>query len=117
MLAFKNRFHGRGIVRAVLRTGLAVRTDALTYKYRRSPHRRHPRIAVVVSKKIQKSAVGRNRIRRRLYEEFRQRLDQLEPSSDIVVIVTSGGIVHMSSQELHRLVDDSLIQTGLYKTP
>lgn len=45
------------------------------------------RVVVVVAKKISKRAVVRNRIRRRLVEQLRQRWATVKPGYDIVVSV------------------------------
>ena len=68
MLQQRYRFHGYGGLRYLYRHASAERSRLLTVKYVTNRRRRMPRIAVVVSKKVHKSAVGRNRIRRRIYE-------------------------------------------------
>jgi len=115
MLSYKYRFHGHGSLRYVYKNGQAIRTHFLTLKYTANPHRKHPRFAVVVSKKVLKSAVGRNRIRRRIYEAIRlSGLDETIPS-DVVIIVSSSEILHQPAGELHESIKDLLVQAGLYK--
>jgi ribonuclease P protein component len=99
MLAKKYRFHSRGGVRFVLNRGKAIRMDKFTMVF--TPNqRRAQRFAVVVSKKIFKSAVSRNRIRRRVYEAIRT---QLTPAPiDHVFIINSREVRDMPSSELHR---------------
>lgn len=84
-----------------------------------APNRRRsqPRISVVVSKKTHKSAVGRNRIRRRVYEILRHELPDfsLDPTADIVVIILSAETRTLPSLELYRGVRQLCIQAGLYK--
>ena len=75
MLAFKNRFHGHGSLRYVYRNGKVIRHHQMTLKWTTNPRRKTPRVAVVVGKKIYKGAVGRNRIRRRVYEAMRRSSD------------------------------------------
>lgn len=117
MLSFKNRFHGRGGIRYVYQHGHVVRSRLLTCKYLQNPRRQDPRIAVVVSKKVLKTAVGRNRIRRRLYEYLRERTSLLPAGTDLVLIVGSAELRDMSSMELGELLDQMLAQAGLYKAP
>lgn len=100
MLAYKNRFHGHNSLSYVYRKGTALRGSAVVVRYVKNPRRNEPRIAVVVSKKVYKGAVGRNRIRRRIYEWFRQQLPSLPPNYDIVCVVTTAEIRTMSSTEL-----------------
>ena len=114
MLAFKYRFHGHGSLRYVYKNGQALRTRLVTVKYSNNPHRKNPRFAVVVSKKILKSAVGRNRIRRRLYESIRTNVVGTVASQDIVFIVSLSEIINISPTELDELVKGLLTQTGLY---
>ena len=117
MLAQRFRFHGHGSLRFVYRNGNAVRTQYLTIKHTQNPRRKHSRIAVVVSKKVLKSAVGRNRIRRRVYEVFRRELPQLRDKSDIVCIVTSAEVRSLDHDELTKVIQEALKSGGLYNPP
>ncbi len=117
MLSFKNRFHGRGGIRYVYMHGDAVRSRVLTCKHVANPRRTQPRIAVVISKKVLKSAVGRNRVRRRLYELMRRKINILPHGSDVVLIVGSPEIRTMPAEELETLLDQVLSEAGLNKTP
>ena len=70
MLNSKFRFHSRGGVRYVYSKGKTIRTPRLSLVY--MPNERgYTRFAVVVSKKVSRLAVDRNRIRRRVYEAIR----------------------------------------------
>ena len=73
MLNKKYRFHSRGGVRFVYRKGKTVRTSKMSLTSVENS-RGFTRVAVVVSKKVLKTAVGRNRIRRRVYEAIRLEL-------------------------------------------
>ena len=110
------RFHGHSSLRYVYTNGKAVRSQQLTIKWVQNTHRSKPRISIVVSKKVIKSAVGRNRIRRRLYEYMRTHLDQLNDVYDIVVITTSPELKDMPYDELKLLVDGLLDKAAVYKT-
>ena len=115
MLAFRYRFHGHGSLRYVYSHGKAVRSRLLTIKYSQHPKRKKPRIAVVVSKKVHKGAVGRNRIRRRLYEIMRHELPKLPDNQDIVLIVFSSEILTMPHEELLLAVKQLLATADIYK--
>lgn len=104
MLSSLYRFHGHGSLRYVYKNGVAIRSRQLTIKYTQNPHRKHSRFSVVVSKKVYKRAVGRNRIRRRLYEVLRDQLPIIPPAHDIVLIVTSSEVLEMPHGELRELV-------------
>ena len=62
--------------------------------------RLHPRFAVVVSKKIFKSAVKRNRIRRRVFEIVRSDLGQFDRPIDSVITIVSPDVITAPHDEL-----------------
>lgn len=100
MIAQKNRFHGHGSLRYVYSNGDSVRTQKIVVKFTRNPRRKDSRFAVVVSKKVLKSAVGRNRIRRRIYEIIRHELPRFDGVFDVVVMVFHNSVREMESNEL-----------------
>lgn len=115
MLAFPFRFHGHGSLRYVYKNGQAVRSRLVTVKYTENKHRKHSRFAVVVSKKVHKSAVGRNRIRRRIYEIIRQELPGIPASHDVVVMVFSSEVLTLPAPELTETIKQLFSQADLYK--
>ena len=115
MLSFQHRFHGHGSLRYVYKNGQAVRSHAITIKYVDNPHRRHSRFAVVVSKKVHKSAVGRNRIRRRLYEVIRHEIPKMNGAHDVAVMVFSSEVMTMPREELVLAVQQLFETADLYK--
>jgi ribonuclease P protein component len=115
MLSFSHRFHGHGSLRYVYKNGQAIRTHTITIKYVKNPHRHHSRFAVVVSKKVHKSAVGRNRIRRRLYEIIRQEIPHIKSPHDVAVMVFSSEVMTMPQEELVEAVKQLFETGGLYK--
>lgn len=115
MLAFKYRFHGHGSLRYVYTHGKTVRSHLLTLKYSSHPKRKTPRVAIVISKKIIKGAVGRNRVRRRLYEIMRHELPNLQDNSDVVLIAFSAEIHSMPAPELSQIVHQLLQESDIYK--
>lgn len=117
MIPFVNRFHGHGSLRYVYKNGNAERNHFATLKVSRNKHRKASRIAVVVGKKVLKSAVGRNRIRRRIYEHIRQQIPRFSDTFDIAVIVSSSEFLTMPSDELVTQIDTLLDRSGVYKTP
>lgn len=108
MLAKTNRFHGHKSVRVTMAKGRVyrVRTMILRYVQDNNP-RSLSRCAVIVSKKTLKSAVKRNRARRRIYNIVRHELKSLS-ACDIAIIVVSPEVVTMPADqlatELHRLL-------------
>ncbi|MFZ1600572.1 MAG: ribonuclease P protein component [Candidatus Saccharimonas aalborgensis] len=115
MIENSYRFHGHGSLKFVYKKADTYRSRLLTVKYIHNPHRANSRFAVVVSKKVHKSAVGRNRIRRRIYEILRAELPHLQSIHDIAVIVISGETLTASHQELAEVIRTAFRQTGVYK--
>lgn len=115
MLSARYRFHGHGSLRYVYKNGQAVRTRLLTVKCTRNKHRKHSRFAVVVSKKVHKSAVGRNRIRRRVYEVIRHELPKLPLAHDIVLIISTSDVLTLPVPDLQQAIQQVFDQAGLYK--
>lgn len=92
-----------------------MRSSMFVVKYSKNPRRTDSRFAVVVSKKVLKSAVGRNRVRRRLYEVIRHELPKLKSSHDAVVMVFSAEVRSMPHQQLRGVITQLLAQASLYK--
>lgn len=115
MLSVVHRFHGHGSLRYVYKNGQAIRSHLITIKYVKNPRRPHSRFAVVVSKKVHKSAVGRNRIRRRIYEIVRQELPRLSSPHDIVMMVFSSEVITLPHDELVETIQQLFQQADLYK--
>ena len=114
MLQHRYRFHGYGGLRYLYRHAQVERSRLVVMKYVANHRRRSSRIAIVVSKKVHKSAVGRNRIRRRLYEIMRQELPHITEVYDIALIVTSSDVMTISHDELVAAVRTLLTKASLY---
>lgn len=113
MLAQKNRFHGHSSLKYVYRNGDASRSRLFVVKAVQNSRRKDPRCSVVVSKKVLKSAVGRNRIRRRLYHMLHGELERLNAPYDIVVIVYSSEVRSLPYQEIHTQLLGQLTDVGV----
>lgn len=64
------------------------------------------RIAVVVSKKVMKTAVGRNRIRRRVYEILRKNFELVPKGRDYIFVIFSKEVMEMPNVELEKLLGE-----------
>jgi len=115
MISTLYRFHGHNSLRYVYANGKAIRTQAITLKSTVNARRKHSRFSIVVSKKVLKSAVGRNRIRRRLYEYIRTHIDQIDGIHDVVLICTSSELRTIPAPELTDQLDQLFMKSGLYK--
>lgn len=114
MLAYKNRFHGHGSLRYVYSNGTSIRTQKITVKFAKNPRRKDSRFAVVVSKKVLKSAVGRNRIRRRVYEIIRHELPKIDGTFDVVVMIFHKSIKDIPHEELKEAIIDIFKEADFY---
>ena len=65
----------------------------------------------IVSKKIEKTAVGRNRIRRRVYEAIRQEREHFREPHDNIFVIYSKDILTMEFTELRALIRSLLEQS------
>jgi ribonuclease P protein component len=67
----------------------------------------------VVSKKVHKSAVVRNRIRRRLYETFRLESPAFKQPHDMVVTVFNEQVATLPAEEVQKMVRAQLKQAKI----
>ncbi len=110
MLAKKYRFHSRGGVRFTYQKGKTIRTPKMSLVFNDNS-RGHQRFAVVISKKVIKSAVGRNRVRRRVYEALRLILPEFADKKDCIFVIYSKEIKDMEFQKLQELIKNLLEQS------
>lgn len=104
MLNKKYRFHSRGGVRYVYQHGKTVRSARVSLVFVKNT-RGFTRVAVVVSKKVMKTAVGRNFIRRRIYEAIRMNFDTVPRGVDYIFVVYSKDVGKMKFDELKKMID------------
>jgi ribonuclease P protein component len=100
MISRKHRFHGHNSLRNTYQKGKTVRAGQLALKYVVDERRTDYRAAVVVSRKVHKSAVVRNRIRRRIYECLRLAAPDMVVQADMVFTVFEASIAHSAPTEL-----------------
>lgn len=103
MLSQRYRFHSRGGVNYTYQKGKTIRTPLVSLVYNHNSRGRQ-RFAVVVSKKVLKSAVGRNTIRRRVYEAIRLELPGYREPMDNIFVVYNKSVLTMPFLELRRLI-------------
>ncbi|MBA3757264.1 ribonuclease P protein component [Candidatus Saccharibacteria bacterium] len=113
MISREHRFHGYGSLRYVYRNGVTVRGPLFSLKAAPNPKRKGYRLAVVVSRKVHKSAVARNRLRRRLYEAVRALEDSIVHPYDIVITVFQDSLVDEPPISLSKQVKRQLTQAGV----
>jgi ribonuclease P protein component len=115
MIARTHRFHGYNSLRRVYTHGKVVRGHFFSLKYISNDRRRVYRAAVVVSRKVHKSAVVRNRIRRRMYEVIRTSVPKDALPTDLVFVVYAEQVADLPATELRRHMLSQLKKTGVFK--
>jgi ribonuclease P protein component len=114
MISSKYRFHSRGGIKHTHSGGRQIRGDRVSLTVVNSTGRKSSRFAVIVSKKVLKSAVGRNRIRRRIYEVIRLEMPKFTNQHDVLVSVYSKDIKDISHHELKSLLVGLFQSANLY---
>jgi ribonuclease P protein component len=108
MIGRTHRFHGYGSLRGVYQRGQTVRAPHLSLRYSSRDPKRHYRVAIVVSRKTNKSAVTRNRIRRRIYAVVREADSLIKPGTDLVFTVFSDQLETWEPEKLQKTVAELL---------
>ncbi len=108
MIDKTHRFQGLGSLRFVYQKGQTIRGPLCALKFALNNRRVTYRAAVVVSRKVHKSAVVRNRIRRRLYEVIRELDPEIKGAYDLVFMVYSEQLAELPITELRTAVREKL---------
>lgn len=116
MISRKHRFHGHNSLNNVYRSGKTVRGEFFALKYSDS-RKDDYRLAVVVSRKVSKSAVVRNRIRRRIYETIRllKKESQQPWMSDMVITIFDERIATMPTDLLRESIEKLLVRANIQR--
>lgn len=115
MLAQRYRFHGYGSLKFLYHKGEMFRSRSVSLRVAVNPKRSNTRVAVIVTKKVQKAAPRRNRIRRRVYEVVRTNWDHIKPGYDILVSVYDPQAGVMPYEELERTIVGILKQAHVWQ--
>lgn len=113
MINRKHRFHGHGSLRFVYQKGKTIRGQYGALKYVANSRRKDYRMAVVVSRKVNKSAVVRNRIRRRIYEIVRREESRIQSPYDMVFTVFSDQCASLSAEDLRQRILGKMEEAGI----
>ena len=111
MLTRSHRFHGYGSLRRAYSQGQTARGSLISLRFSERPNKRPYRVAVVVSRKVNKSAVVRNRIRRRVYETVRLSTD-IPESSDMVFTVFSDQLAEIDKEQLNVQIQELITKAA-----
>lgn len=99
-------------MRFAYQRGQNVRGGAVALRFVENPRRHTYRVAVVVSRKVSKSAVVRNRIRRRIYEIVREHARQYNCRLDLVFTVFGEEVASVPQDALKQLIVSQLDKAG-----
>lgn len=117
MIAKEYRFHGHGSLNYLFRNGKTARNASVLVRFVPNGGRRETsRVSVVVSKKVSKSAVVRNRIRRRIYEVVRKNWSSIAPQIDFAITILSVDMAVLPAPEVERAVLGALRRADIYRT-
>jgi ribonuclease P protein component len=115
MISKAHRFHGYNSLRFVYNNGKTVRGPLFSVKSALNSRRKSYRVAIVVSRKVHKSAVARNRMRRRLYEIVRSHEDKISEPHDIVLTVFQDALLEEPQKSLTHQVKKQFSEAGILK--
>ena len=110
MLNKKYRFHSRGGVKYVYQKGKTIRKPGISLVFCDNT-RGFTRVAVVVSKKVEKTAVKRNQIRRRVYEALRKNFDLIPEKRDYIFVVYDKKLRLAAYPELEKLLGELVAES------
>ena len=113
MIAKEHRFQGSKSLRYVYQKGITSRGPLFSVKAVLNPRQTSYRLAVVISRKVHKSAVVRNRMRRRLYEIVRNFEPDMDQPYDIVLSVFNESLLDEPHKSLARQVKKQLTAAGV----
>lgn len=113
MIDKKHRFQGHSSLRFVYQRGETIRGSYCSLKYIVNRRRKYFRIAVVVSRKVHKSAVVRNRIRRRMYEIVRAYAPRINQPYDLVLTAYNDQLATMPAGQLETAIKEKLDKAGV----
>ena len=92
--------------------GRTIRTSKMSLIYTDND-KGFTRFAIVVSKKVEKSAVKRNRIRRRAYEVLRKNFDLIPQKRDYIFVIFSKDVLNIKFSELEKIMGELVEQSKL----
>ena len=114
MLPYKNRLIKRSDFASIYKGGAFFSAGNVTIKYRKNGLG-ETRIGVAVGLKFSKKAVERNRIKRQIREIFRDKIKDIKPGWDIVVMGRRREGENVEFTKLKELVEEVLRRSNLIK--
>lgn len=100
MIAKKFRLHKKTDFDKILKSPYKFYSNSFVLRFTKTKKENNC-FAIVVSTKISKKAVQRNKIRRRVYEIIRLNLEQIKKSYNLVFFVKKG-VLELEYQEIEK---------------
>lgn len=116
MLQQNYRFHGHASLRYLYHHGKTQRSRALSVRFAHNPKRVHSRCAIIVTRKVVKSAPKRNRIRRRMYELLRVNWHHIKAPYDISINIYDPNVLDMPHEELKANLIEALKRAAIWQS-
>lgn len=113
MIASPHRFHGRNNIQRHYGKSDSARSGMFSLRYLKSSRPTGYRAAVVVSKKVSKLAVVRNRIRRRVYENVRILSSSFNAPYDCVILIYDEKVADMPAADLTKELNKLFIKARI----
>ncbi len=113
MLPKKFRLHADNDIKRLVRGGKTFFLPQLTLKYQVNDQKTL-RLGFVVSTKVDKKAVIRNKVKRRMREALRAELDNIKNGNDLLFIAKKS-CIDLSLVDLKKQIQFALKTTHLYK--
>lgn len=112
MLPEKNRLKGSLTFEDVKKKGKMYQSDAFGLLVRQRNDNNPTKFGIVVSNRVSKKAVDRNRIKRELREALRNILDRIKGGAD-VVILTRKGLLDANTKDIEKDLKEKLKEASL----
>ena len=104
MIAKKYRFHGQKSLNETYKRGITFYEKDFSIKSLTKTRQQTPRFAVVVSKKVSKKAVIRNKIRRKIYEIIRTNLNIIKENQNLIITVFKEDVLNIEHKKLNKKI-------------
>lgn len=110
MLKLENRFKGNRQIMTIIKKGQSVYGQSAKLKYLKNENQRNSKFSVIVSKKVSKKAVIRNRIRRRIYNNLK--LNHLSNRGMFALFIYSDKFFYIKNLELTTIINELFNKAG-----
>ena len=114
MLAKKYRLTGRSVLEEVKKEGSLYQADSFGILVRKRTEDEPSKFAFIVSTKISKIAVERNKVKRRLREAVKQKIDKVVNGYDVIFLAKKKTL-EKKSEEITSEVEKIFKESGLIK--